>query len=162
MKTHRNLSFAALALLSASAFASGPHAGGHDHSETDAIGKAGVAGQAKRTVKIDMADSMRFTPADIAVKQNETVRFVISNSGKVRHEFALGTPAELKEHYELMKKNPEMEHADANMVTVDPGKTAEVVWQFTRPGKVDFACLQPGHYDAGMKGGVTVAKLGAK
>ena len=27
-----------------------------------------------------------------------------------------------------------------------------------KSGKVDFACLQPGHYDAGMKGLVTVAE----
>lgn len=70
----------------------------------------------------------------------------------------LGTPKELKEHYAMMMKMPEMEHADANMVTVAPGKTGEVVWQFTKAGKVDFACLQPGHYDAGMKGLVTVAE----
>lgn len=56
-----------------------------------------------------------------------------------------------------MKKNPEMEHADANSVTVQPGKTGEIVWQFTQAGKVDFACLHPGHYDAGMKGQVRVA-----
>ena len=43
------------------------------------------------------------------------------------------------------------------MVTVAPGKTGEIVWRFTTAGKVDFACLQPGHYDAGMKGLVTVA-----
>ena len=56
-----------------------------------------------------------------------------------------------------MKKNPEMEHADANMVTVAPGETGEIIWQFTKAGKVDFACLQPGHYDAGMKGLVNVS-----
>jgi len=69
----------------------------------------------------------------------------------------LGTEKELKEHYEVMKKNPEMEHADGNMVTVAPGQTGEIVWQFTKTGKVDFACLQPGHYDAGMKGAVNVS-----
>ena len=68
----------------------------------------------------------------------------------------LGTEKELKEHYEVMKKNPEMEHADENMVTVQPGKSGEIIWQFTKAGKVNFACLQPGHYDAGMKGSVMV------
>lgn len=48
------------------------------------------------------------------------------------------------------------------MITLAGGKTGEVIWQFTKAGKVDFACLQPGHYDAGMKGAVTVAKGGAK
>ena len=47
--------------------------------------------------------------------------------------------------------------ADENMVTLAPGKTGEVVWRFTKTGKVDFACLQPGHHDAGMKGQVVVA-----
>ncbi len=115
-----------------------------------------------RTVKVDMTDSMRFDPSSLAVRQGETIRFVVSNSGKLKHELVLGTEKELKEHYEAMKKNPEMEHADPNMVTLAPGKTGEVVWQFTKAGKVDFACLQPGHYDAGMKGAVNVNKAAEK
>ena len=137
-----------------SAMASGKHAGGHDD---EAIGKPGVAAKVSRTIRVDMTDAMRFSASNIAVKQGETIRFIASNSGKVKHEMVLGTEKELKEHYEVMKKNPEMEHADANMVTVAPGKSGEIIWQFTKAGKVDFACLQPGHYDAGMKGAVTVA-----
>ena len=140
--------------LALSAMASGKHAGGHDD---EAIGKPGVAAKVSRTIKVDMTDAMRFSASNIAVKQGETIRFIASNSGKVKHEMVLGTEKELKEHYEVMKKNPEMEHADANMVTVAPGKSGEIIWQFTKAGKVDFACLQPGHYDAGMKGAVTVA-----
>ena len=68
----------------------------------------------------------------------------------------LGTQKELEEHYELMKKHPEMDHADPNMVTLAPGKSGEIIWRFTRAGTVDFACLQPGHYEAGMKGAVKV------
>jgi uncharacterized cupredoxin-like copper-binding protein len=100
---------------------------------------------------------MRFSPSQVTVKQGETIRFVVKNSGQLKHEFVLGTEKALKEHYEVMKKFPEMEHADPNMVTVAPGKTGEVVWTFTRSGTVDFACLQPGHYDAGMKGVVSVS-----
>ena len=92
-----------------------------------------------------------------SARQGETIRFSVKNSGKVKHEFVLGTDKELKAHYELMKKFPEMEHADPNMVSVAPGKTGEVIWQFTQVGKIDFACLQPGHYDAGMRGAVNVA-----
>jgi uncharacterized cupredoxin-like copper-binding protein len=146
-----------LALLSLSALASGNHGGGHgDQSATD-IGKPGVASQVTRTITVDMTDDMRFHSSKIAAKQGETIRFIAKNSGKVKHEMVLGTQKELKEHYEVMKKNPEMEHADANMVTVAPGKSGEIIWQFTKAGKVDFGCLQPGHYDAGMKGLVTVA-----
>ena len=161
MKTVRLTALAAItALTAAGALAAGNHAGGHD--ATDAIGKPGVAAKATRTVKVDMTDNMRFTPATIDVKQNETVRFVITNSGKAKHELVLGTEKELKEHYEVMMKNPEMEHADPNMVTLAAGKTGEVIWQFTKAGKINFACLQPGHYDAGMKGAVNVSKSTGK
>jgi len=158
--TFRNTAFAALlALAAAGASATGNHAGGHGHGDADeAIGKPGTAAKATRTVNVDMTDGMRFTPADIRVKQGETVRFVVKNSGQLKHELVLGTGQELRAHYEAMKKNPEMEHADPNMVTLAAGKSGEIVWQFTKAGRVDFACLQPGHYDAGMKGAVTVAR----
>jgi uncharacterized cupredoxin-like copper-binding protein len=141
-------------LLAISAMASGDHDGGH---ETDAIGKPGVASKVTRTVSLDMSDSMRFSVSNIKAKQGETIRFVVKNSGQIKHEMVLGTEKELKEHYELMKKMPEMEHADANMVSVAPGESGEIIWQFTKPGKIEFACLQPGHYEAGMKGVVMVA-----
>ena len=160
MSNHfRNTALAVLATtFAAVAAASGNHAGGHGHDSSEAIGKPGNVAKVVRTVKVDMTDSMRFDPSSLAVKQGETIRFVVSNSGKLKHELVLGTEKELKEHYEAMKKNPEMEHADPNMVTLAPGKTGEIIWQFTKAGKVNFACLQPGHYDAGMKGVVNVDK----
>ena len=154
MKSRNNLMAIPSLLLAVTAMAAGNHGGGH---ADQAIGKPGVAAKVTRTVNVEMTDSMRFIPSTIAVKKGETLRLVVKNSGKIKHELVLGTQKELREHYELMKKNPEMEHADANQVTVAPGKTGEVIWQFTKAGKVDFACLQPGHYDAGMKGLVTVA-----
>lgn len=155
---HRTTTTLTLALTVAvqAASAAGSHAGGHGHDES-AIGEPGKATSATRTVQIDMTDAMRFIPSSIEAKQGETIRFVVKNSGKLKHELVLGTDQALKEHYEVMKKNPEMEHADPNMVSVAPGKTGEVVWRFTKAGQVDFACLQPGHYDAGMKGLVSVA-----
>ena len=143
-----------LTLTAPVAQAAGQHAGGHGES---AIGEPGKAAKVTRTVKIEMSDAMRFTPSSIDAKQGETIRFVITNSGKVKHELVLGTEKELQEHYEVMKKFPEMEHDDPNMVTLAPGKTGQVIWNFTKAGKIDFACLQPGHYDAGMKGAVAVA-----
>jgi len=145
-----------LALASLSALAAGTHAGGHGHDD-EAIGKPGLASKVTRTVKVDMSDTMRFTPSSLAIKQGETIRFLVKNSGQLAHEMVLGTEKDLKEHYEVMKKNPEMEHEDANSVSLQPGKTGELIWQFTKAGKVDFACLHPGHYEAGMKGLVNVA-----
>jgi uncharacterized cupredoxin-like copper-binding protein len=157
---HRTAVTVAVLALTPTAYAGGNSADGHSHGHADGIGVPGKAGAVGRTVQVDMTDAMRFNPASVAVKPGETIRFVVKNSGQLKHEFVLGTEKELKEHYEVMKKFPEMEHADSNMVTVAPGMTGEVIWRFTRSGTVDFACLQPGHYDAGMKGAVTVA--GAK
>lgn len=139
-------------LLAATAALAAP---GHG---SNPVGEAGKAAQATRTVEVDMTDNMRFTPAQISVQQGETVRFLVRNSGAVKHELVIGSLKELKEHAAMMIKMPGMEHAEDNMVTVAPGKTGEVVWRFTQAGKVDFACLQPGHYDAGMKGLVNVAQ----
>ena len=157
MKNSFTIKFIAACALLVSAnavFSQHSHSGSHDN---EAIGKPGIASKVTRTVKVDMSDTMRFTPSSIAVRQGETIRFVVRNSGKLKHEMVLGSEKELKEHYELMKKNPEMEHDDANSVDVKPGKTGKIVWQFTKAGKVNFACLEPGHYDAGMKGVVVVA-----
>jgi uncharacterized cupredoxin-like copper-binding protein len=103
-----------------------------------------------------MTDNMRYTPSSIQVKQGETVRFVVKNQGKVKHELSLGTQKELLEHLEQMKKFPDMEHDEPGKVTLAPGKQGEILWQFTKAGTVDFACLMPGHYEAGMKGAVKV------
>jgi uncharacterized cupredoxin-like copper-binding protein len=156
---HRNLIrsilLAALMPMATYAYASGNHARGHDHGDT-AISQPGGAAHITRTVRVDMADTMRFTPAQITVERGETIRFEVINSGQVRHEMTLGTPAELIAHAEQMRKHPEMEHADSNAVTVDPGQRGEIVWRFTRAGAVEFACLQPGHFEAGMRGAVQV------
>jgi uncharacterized cupredoxin-like copper-binding protein len=66
--------------------------------------------------------------------------------------------AELKKHAALMQKFPSMEHEDPNAVTVEPGKTGTLIWQFTRAGKFDFACLVPGHFEAGMIGRIEVSR----
>ena len=156
MKSRSILIAVPAVLLAISAMAAGTHTGGHGHND-EAVGKPGLAAKVSRTIKVDMLDTMRFTPSSLAVKQGETIRFVVRNAGQLPHEMVLGTAEDLKDHYEVMKKNPEMEHADANSVSVQPGKTGEMIWQFTQAGKVDFACLHPGHYDAGMKGQVRVA-----
>ncbi|WP_343660594.1 cupredoxin family protein [Ralstonia sp.] len=151
----RSTFLAALMSMAAIVHASGDHAGGHDHGDA-AIGEPGDAARITRTVRVDMTDTMRFTPAQISVQRGETIRFEVVNSGQVRHEMTLGTPADLAAHAEQMRKHPEMEHADGNAVTVDPGQRGEIVWHFTRTGSVDFACLQPGHFEAGMRGAVQV------
>ena len=120
----------------------------------------GIAGDLKAvklTIEHSAKDSMRFTPAVDQVKLGDTVRFVVRNDGKVMHEFVIGTVKENQAHAELMKKFPTMEHDEPYMAHVPPGKSAEIVWTFNRPGEFEFACLIAGHYDAGMKGTIKVS-----
>jgi uncharacterized cupredoxin-like copper-binding protein len=119
-------------------------------------GIAGDAKQAKRTIQISMSDAMRFTPDKVAVKQGETVKFVITNNGKIMHEFVIGTKKELDAHAAMMVKFPTMEHSEPYMAHVAPGKKGEIVWTFNTAGEFDFACLIAGHYQAGMVGKITV------
>ena len=150
--SHRAPMFLAIGLALA---ASSAIAHGDEHHDA-AYGKPGDPAKVSRTIEIDMSDAMRFTPATITARKGETIRFVVKNSGKVKHEMVLGSIKELKEHAALMLKFPEMEHADPNQLSVDPGKTGEMIWQFTKAGAFDFACLQPGHFEAGMRGKVAV------
>ncbi|MGB3068408.1 MAG: cupredoxin family protein [Ottowia sp.] len=153
------LFLATTVLASSAAMAAGNHAGGHGHGgDETAIGKPGIAAKANRTVNIVMNDNMRYAPSDIQVKQGETVRFVVKNAGQIKHELSLGTEKELLEHLEQMKKFPDMEHDEPGKITLQPGKEGEIVWQFTKAGAVNFACLIPGHYEAGMKGQVRVTR----
>ena len=120
----------------------------------------GIAGDAKavtRTIEIRMADTMRFSPDRLSVKQGETIKFVIHNDGKMLHELVIGTKKELDEHAALMIKFPNMEHDEPYMTHVKPGQMGNIIWSFNRPGEFDFACLIAGHYQAGMVGKITVA-----
>lgn len=119
----------------------------------------GIAGDARgaRVIEVRMDDHMRFTPARIAVREGETVRFVVRNAGKVLHEMVIGTPQELQAHAALMKKHPGMEHDEPYMAHVSAGKRGALVWNFNRPGTFQFACLIPGHFEAGMVGTIVVA-----
>jgi uncharacterized cupredoxin-like copper-binding protein len=131
-------------------------------AEQTAWGIAGKPAQVNRTVPLDMTDAMRFTPDTLTVQEGETVRFVVRHTGRMRHEMVIGTPNELAKHAAMMARFPNMEHDEAYMVHVDPGKTGEIVWHFNRAGSFEFACLIAGHYEAGMRGTFTVTpKQGA-
>lgn len=162
MKKLQTVAVAVLALSAMSARAHGDedHAGARKYDaakvEDTVFGREGDPAKATRTIRVDMSDAMRFTPADVTVRRGETVRFVATNKGRVLHEIVLGTADELKRHADLMRKFPGMEHDEPHMAHVKPGKSGEIVWQFTRAGEFRFACLVPGHFEAGMVGKVTV------
>ena len=124
--------------------------------EETAFGREGDPKKVTSTIKVGMSDKMRYTPDELTVKLGDTVRFQVKNSGKVLHEMVIGTMDELKKHAELMKKHPGMEHGAPYMAHVRAGKTGSIVWQFTKAGEFHYACLVPGHFEAGMIGKVTV------
>ena len=162
MKTSRRIAAAAFAC----ALATGLHAApkdAHSHSHAAAAkaeqqdwGIAGDARAARRTIEIGMTDAMRFTPSKLQVREGETVRFVVANRGRQQHEFVLGTRKVLDAHAALMRRFPQMDHDEANAVHVAPGKRKTLAWTFNRPGEFAFACLVPGHYEAGMTGTIKV------
>ncbi len=165
----KTLSILILGVLPAIALAAGDHAGGHgmdghqmmqgpDMSAmqkavpASVTGKPGDPAKVDRTIEVTMDDTMRFTPDNISVKAGETVRFFVRNAGKIPHEMVIGSLDELKAHADMMRKMPGMQHAEPNMITLKAGQRGGIVWQFEKPGTVDFSCLIPGHMEAGMTG----------
>lgn len=157
--------------LSAAAIAAGDHAGGHStHNmphgghgmhgahggmHDSSAGRPGDPAKVSRTVEVAMSE-MRFAPDRIKVKAGETIRFFVRNNGNLPHELVIGPAEELKEHAAMMRTQPDMKHADASTAAVGPGKVGGLVWQFDKPGTIDFACLVPGHFEAGMVGRIEV------
>jgi len=183
------------------AIAAGAHSGGHDTKKDDdaekghgakmghgtekggghamAIGEPGDAAKVDRTIAITMSDNF-FEPEKLAVKEGETIRFVITNKGEFLHEFNIGTATMHAAHQSEMAKMMEsgmltptgidhskmmmgsgggkmmMQHNDPNSVLVEPGKKAEVIWRFSKVAKLEFACNVPGHYESGMMGAIQI------
>lgn len=162
MKTAMKLgAFALLTVVGAAAWAHGDNK--HAAKKPAAMVKEqkpwGIAADPKaqaRVIEVRMTDDMRFSPDRIEVREGETVRFVIRNAGKMLHEMVIGTKQELDEHAALMKKHPGMEHDEPYMAHVSAGMRGEIVWNFNRAGQFQFACLLPGHYEAGMVGTIIV------
>ena len=172
----KTISILILGALPALALASGDHAGGHDgHSGHDmqrmehghgegasadaheaAAGRPGDPARVDRTIQVSMSDTMRFDPEKMVFKAGETIRFVVRNTGNIQHEMVIGSMEELKEHAGMMRKRPGMQHAESNMISLAPGESGELIWQFDNAGSFDFACLVPGHLEAGMTGKIAV------
>ncbi len=126
--------------------------GGH----ASALGQPGDPAKVDRSIEIATSDAMRFSPNVVRIKRGQTIRFRVVNGGQMKHEMVLGTLNELQKHAALMRKFPEMEHDDPNAVSIEPGQTGELVWRFTKAGDFNFACLVPGHFEAGMRGKIVV------
>jgi uncharacterized cupredoxin-like copper-binding protein len=138
-------------------FAFACHAPGHfEHGMAGYIQLVGPGAPAlgskenPRVVHLDMTDALKFTPATVQVKAGESVRFVLTNSGTAVHEFQVG-PAD----------KVAADEVDGIIVVekdeLDAGSTRAVDYTFVSTGAFAFACHEPGHYEAGMKGTVAIA-----
>ena len=154
MKTFH--SAAAALLVCCTALTTGALA--HDETAFSA-GEPGSPKRPARVVEVMMREGdgkMMFVPDKVDVRKNEQIRFVIHNDGLLKHEFTLANVKDNDKHAALMQKYPDMEHDDPNAKSVDPGKTTEILWRFSKAGEFEFACLIPGHREAGMHGFVHV------
>lgn len=152
-------------LIAAGAMVAGSSATRPSHAHEDHVhvtfsaGEPGNPRARSRTITVKMrteGKTMLFAPAVIEVRRNEQIRFVLENEDDEHHEFMLATVAENQKHAEAMKKYPDMEHDDPNGKKVTAYSSGEIVWKFTKRGEFEYACLIPGHYDAGMFGKVIV------
>jgi hypothetical protein len=109
-----------------------------------------------RELRIEMDDSMRFSPSELTVVAGEPVKLVVVNRGKMTHELVIGTAAELAEHLREMQSGTASHHHSDSEISVEAGQSREVIRRFDKSGELAIACFEPGHYEAGMKGTLTV------
>jgi uncharacterized cupredoxin-like copper-binding protein len=102
-----------------------------------------------RLVEVAMTDQLKFVPDQIAVTQGETVTFLITNEGTAVHEFAVG-PAD----------KVDADEVDGKLVLeadeIDGHHLKTVTYTFAGPGPYGFACHEPGHFESGMRGSITL------
>ena len=142
------------------------------------IGEKGDPTKIDRTIEIEMYDNYYY-PTQIDVKKGETIKFVVKNLGELVHEYNIGTKemhikhqpemAKLVEHEillsdkidhkkmkEMGKKDHSLGHSHANSVLLEPNKTGEIIWKFSKDISLEMACNMPGHYEAGMVGKINI------
>jgi uncharacterized cupredoxin-like copper-binding protein len=114
-----------------------------------------------RVVRIQALDSLAFQPNRVQVERGESVRFVVTNAGQAVHEFILGPESVQKAHEEAARTGPEHGgmHVEGQLSAMElpPGETREAVVTFEQAGEIVYGCHEPGHYEGGMVGTVTVA-----
>ncbi len=131
-----------------------------------------------RIVRVEMTDNA-YNLKNLTVKAGETVRFIIVNKGTLLHEFNLNTATEHAEHRPMMAMmvdhgmitaekivdltmtmpdGSKMSHTEPNSILLEPGKSGEISWKFSKSGTLEIACNVPGHSESGMVAPVVVTR----
>lgn len=119
-------------------------------------GAGPLRGEAVRTVEITIHYS-HFSPSQVTARAGTSVRFVITNTDPIDHEFILGDQA--VQDREESGTDTVHDGSVPGMVSVPAGTTAATVVSFPRSpagGALIYACHLPGHYAYGMRGVVQV------
>jgi uncharacterized cupredoxin-like copper-binding protein len=103
-----------------------------------------------RVVWMNMDDTLKFMPDSVPVQKGETIRFVLTNSGTVVHEFQVGVADKVAADEVDNVTNVEKDE-------LDEGSTHAIDFTFDGPGPYAYACHEPGHYEAGMHGEIVFA-----
>jgi len=142
------------------------------------IGEKGDPNNVDRIINIKMFDNY-YEPNLIKVKKGETIKFIIKNLGDLVHEYNIGTKEMHIKHqpemqrlvdYEILlvdkidkakmkkmsKKDHSLAHSHSNSVMLEPNKTGEIIWKFTKNLNLQMACNIPGHYESGMYGKIVL------
>ena len=115
----------------------------------------GGAGTTK-TVRVILGH-LRFAPAALTVKTGTTVHFLLQNSDAIDHEFVLGSD-EVQQQHERMRMNGEHMMEGVGMMAIAAGKTMDLTYTFSTPGRLIYGCHVDDHYAQGMRGVVTVTE----
>ncbi len=158
--TKSGIVLVAATLLAAGGWAGeGPSGHSHSHSATFSAGEPGNPKKPAKIIQVTMGESegkMLFVPVRLEIKKGDQIKFVLRNNGELEHEFVLASTADNLKHAEEMKKHPDMAHEEPNGRQLAPKRTSEIVWKFTKAGEFEYACLIPGHREAGMTGTIVV------
>lgn len=101
---------------------------------------------APRVVRVIAGPGYSFSPSTVAVARGETVTFDVTSMGDLVHEFMVG-PADAV----AADTAGTPEAADIGMM-----QTKSVTYTFDGSGPYAFACHATGHYEAGMRGMITI------
>lgn len=137
----------------------GEHEGGGSQEaggQPTVLGAPADASESDRDVQVMALDELRFDPSSLDVSAGEVITFVVHNPGQNDHEFVLGSSAYQRSHEAEMQASDHMMMESAQGITIAPGQTKELTWEFSESGEVLYGCHEPGHNAGGMVGTIAV------